>query len=269
MPLYKPKLHWLEQCIHSLLSQTETEWQLIVSLDGQDNETIKGLKLIESIMKDRNRMLIARGEKRGIAVALNRGIHLCNTEYIARMDADDICMPNRFKVQKQILDKNKQIVAVGTQIELINEYGRKIERKTAYPIDYKGLLICAIAVNNPIAHPTLMTRTNAIQKIRGYREMQCMEDYDLIARLVNVGIIENIRMVGLKYRIHGKQTTALTRPNRKDLLLTRLRFAKEMAKKDPIAIAITIVPCLYFLIGPKKEYQLRSLAKKILEFGTN
>lgn len=108
MPVYNTKEEWLREAIESILNQSYKDFEFIIIDDGSD-------KSIEPIVNSYNdaRIVLIRQENQGIAKSLNYGFKISKGEYIARMDSDDISMPERFEKQVNFLDKNPQISVLG------------------------------------------------------------------------------------------------------------------------------------------------------------
>lgn len=265
LPIFRPNEDWLTKALKSLKTQTYTEWVLVVSLDGSDGDTIRGGQVaIEILGKDRVRLI--QGDRSGITGTLNRGLRHCETEYIARMDADDICLPNRFFDQVQTMDKERELVACGTQIIRVSENGEVIEsRQGKYPETHCSTLLIGATFNTPIAHPTVMIRTWAAKAVGGYRDVRCMEDYDLFSRLAQLGEVRNIPCTGLLYRVHERQHSQTVRPSRSDLLRTRLRFTRELASLSKLSFSLMLVPVMLWVIGPQGEMFIRRCCRRAVD----
>ncbi|HGF9542707.1 TPA: glycosyltransferase family 2 protein, partial [Acinetobacter baumannii] len=121
LPAYNAELY-LKEAIDSVLSQTFTDFELIILNDGSIDRT-------EEIILSYNdsRIVYVKNEKNlGLIGTLNKGINLAKGKYIARMDADDICLPERFKKQVDFLEKNNEIDLIGTNAIKINNNGDRI-----------------------------------------------------------------------------------------------------------------------------------------------
>jgi len=261
MPVYKPNPAWLRATIDSLNAQTYPHWQLVLSLDGNDPATLDAVDVAKDSLAMGQRLIVVRGERSGITGALNRGLALCNTPYTARLDADDLCRPNRLFLQWQLLEQETMLVACGMQIQGIDANGNPVNKRMhKYPTTPITTLLVGAIFNTPIAHPALMVRTNEAQVVGGYNPLPCMEDYDLMARLSSRGCLTSLAEVGLDYRIHTEQHSSKIRPRRSDLLAVRLKFLQQLRQRKPVASALMILPLLLYGIGPWGEYRLRKMA---------
>jgi glycosyltransferase involved in cell wall biosynthesis len=264
MPVYKPNLLWLKEAMYSLNTQTYGDWKLVLSLDGYDPDTLIAGEVAANILKDCQKLVVVRGPRSGISGALNRGLEACNTKYVARLDADDICRPSRLELQLQLMENDSSLIACGTQIRGIDSTGNPLSTKLySYPRNPMMTLLVGAIFNTPIAHPVLMFRTKQALKIGGYRPLPCMEDYDLISRLSLRGNITNLSGFGLNYRVHNAQHSRQVRPLRSHLLKARCRFIVALLKKQPAASCLIILPLLLYAIGPLGEYRLRRLIRNL------
>lgn len=265
MPIYMPNHAWLSKSVESLKLQTLRSWKLVLSLDGEDPETIQAVEIVQALIENEDQLQVVQGGRVGISGTLNRGLAACNAPYTARLDADDICRPDRLEKQWLKLEANASIIACGMQIQRIDSDGLALKgRRNIYPTTPRATLLTGALLNTPVAHPTLMFRTAQIIKAGGYREIRGMEDYDLLGRICGIGNIVNLGDVGLEYRIHANQHSKRLRPLRGDLLITRLRFVRQLVnQRSARGIALSWLPILLYLMGPIGEYRARSLGSHL------
>jgi glycosyltransferase involved in cell wall biosynthesis len=141
----------ISTAIHSVLQQTLHNWELLVIDDGSADGT-------ESIVhgyRDPRIRLIRDGERRGVPERLNQAIRLARGEFVARMDADDICYPTRLEVQLGFLHRNPEVDLVGSWILVFRDRGRPLGKRVA-PSDHASLFRLLRWV--PIPHPTFFGR---------------------------------------------------------------------------------------------------------------
>jgi len=103
---------YLDEAIESILNQTYSNFEFIIINDGS---TDKSLEIIENYAKKDSRIIVINRENKGLIYSLNEGIRKANGKYIARMDADDISLPQRLEKQVEFMEKNKNIGICGTQ----------------------------------------------------------------------------------------------------------------------------------------------------------
>lgn len=207
MPVYNGE-KYLAEAIESILAQTFIDYEFIIVNDGSTDNT---LNIIEEYMQKDNRIKVIKLKKVGLVNSLNIGIELAKGEYIARMDADDISMPERFQKQVDYLDENYKISILATYIEAI---GYDKERKLKLEDWFNNTIntdnqLERIIRNCPIAHPSVMMRSDFAKKEKYSLGYQAMEDYELWMRAVNKGY--KIRVVEeklLHYRFYDESKSA-------------------------------------------------------------
>ena len=259
MPIYKPNLDWLRASIKSLQDQVHQEWILILSLDGRDRQTMNGARLAEEILNHMGRLVVIEGARTGIVQTLNRGLRACNTEYTARLDADDKCKATRLEYQLAYMNENPDAACCGMQVTKLSENDEEIE-SFKYPTKPNSCLAFGAFINTPIAHPTLMFRTQLVKEIGGYHEKRCMEDYELMSRLASKGVLINLEETGIAYRVHKNQHSKTIRPTALDLLETRIRFLKLLIASKPAFAIFAWFPLILYAIGPIGELKIRAYA---------
>ncbi len=169
----------LISAVNSILNQSFKTFELIICDDGSTNETYEVLKTLEN--RDDRIRLIENDKNSGLAYSLNRCISMANGKYIARMDADDISLPNRLEKQIRFLKENPEYDFVGCNVFLIDANGRWGKRYHKDKIEKKDFLF-----NSPFTHPTIMIKKHVIDAVHGYRVEKVTrraEDYELWMRL--------------------------------------------------------------------------------------
>ncbi len=197
MPVYNGE-KYLKEAIDSILNQTFTDFEFIIINDGSTDES-------ETIIKSYNNekiRLINNQINSGLTKALNKGLGIARGRYIARQDADDISMSNRFEIQYNFLKSNPNIALIGGWAKIIDEKGKQI-RDEKKPLSFEEIKF-HILFQNPFIHSTIFFRKDIIQKIGGYSEKyKHAEDFELYSRLIKKDYsITNIPIFLIKYRIH-------------------------------------------------------------------
>lgn len=199
MSTYKEDERLLRESIESILNQTYRDFEYIIILDYPDNDVHKSV-IEEYALKDDRIHFYINGKNMGLTDSLNRGLSLCHGEYIARMDADDISLPNRLERQMKYLEKNHYDL-IGGITEMINENGSLLYSIKSVPTDPKKINK-ALRYSQCIAHPTWLGKKEVFEKNAGYRHMPLCEDYDFTLRAVLNGfVISNLNEAVLKYRM--------------------------------------------------------------------
>jgi glycosyltransferase EpsE len=173
----------LEEAINCIIKQTYTEWELIICDDGSMDNSYEIAKKMAD--KDNRIFLIKNKFNMGLSATLNHCLEYANGEFIARMDGDDICSHNRFKLEIDTLIKNPQIAVVGTGMTFFDEAG--LYGKALFP-EYPSVF--DIFRTTPFCHASIMMRTKILKQLNGYRtdkEVERIEDYDLWVRLYSSG----------------------------------------------------------------------------------
>lgn len=199
MPVYNGE-RYLKEAIESILNQTFSDFEFIIINDCSSDKTEE---IIKSYTDER--IVYVKNEKNmGVAATLNKGLAKAKGEYIARMDADDISLPERFKTQVDFMDKNADIGLCGSWIEF---FGGKsgIARLTTDNKQAKTDLI----FSSCIAHPSVMMRKAVIEKytLKYETEFEQMEDYALWYNFAKYTGVVSLPVVLLKYRCHSSQVT--------------------------------------------------------------
>lgn len=199
MSTYKEDERLLRESIESILNQTYRDFEYIIILDYPDNDVHKSV-IEEYALKDDRIHFYINEKNMGLTDSLNRGLSLCQGEYIARMDADDISLPNRLERQMKYLEKNHYDL-IGGITEMINENGSLLYSIKSVPTDPKKINK-ALRYSQCIAHPTWLGKKEVFEKNAGYRHMPLCEDYDFTLRAVLNGfVISNLNEAVLKYRM--------------------------------------------------------------------
>jgi glycosyltransferase involved in cell wall biosynthesis len=203
LPVYNAEEH-LAEAIESVLRQTHADFELLIINDGS---TDGSLEIIELYAREDPRIRVIDRANRGLIATLNEGITEARGEYIARMDADDISMPERFARQVDWLTRNAGCVLVGASFILIDESGR--EDRTWHCFVNDVTIRHALPAEGCIPHPTAMFRGSAVIQVGGYRDAYvAAEDYDLFRRLVHVGELHNLAEPLLYKRESERQVSA-------------------------------------------------------------
>jgi CTP:molybdopterin cytidylyltransferase MocA len=190
---------FLEQAIESILQQTLTSFELIVIDDGSTDRTAA---IAEEFAARDTRVRVLRRRHEGLSASLNAGIAVACGEYLARMDADDISVPDRLKKQVAYLDAHPGCVALGAWIEVIDQAGRPLGLKT-YVSTHDEISAALLHGATAIAHPTIIVRHGALRAVGGYDGRRYpSEDLDLWFCLSKHGQLANLGEPLLQHRRH-------------------------------------------------------------------
>lgn len=195
---------FVAEAVESVLSQTFADLELLVLDDGSTDSTPQ---ILERLAADDSRLVVhRRAPGRTLAEALNAAAELSRAPLLARLDADDVALPERLGLQTEFLSENPDVVLLGGQALLIDERGREFGR-AEYPTG-KAELKEALRERNPFVHSATAMRREAFEAVGGYRvNFDHAEDLDLWLRLAAGRQIANLPRPVVKYRIHGDQQT--------------------------------------------------------------
>lgn len=184
--------------IESLLNQTLLPNQIVIIADGPISKNLKEL-LNEYENKDIFDIFF-RKENLGLGPTLNEGLNYCKYDYVARMDADDESLPNRFKVQIEFLERNLDVDCVGCNII---EYDENLKNKISsrnVP-QFSDEISNFLKYRNPINHPTVIYKKEKVLDVNGYEDYPYFEDYYLWAKMIKNGCkFYNIQEYLYKFR---------------------------------------------------------------------
>lgn len=167
----------LVAAVESCTAQTFPDFELILVANGVNDEKFD---LISKLGQSDDRIVILRTDMRGLPYSLNYAIHLANSPLLVRMDADDICNDTRLKEQFEYLARHPEICLLGSACDLIDE-SDKIIGEWRYPLSHLEI-VKSLRHNNPICHPAVAVRRQAMLDIGGYPNVPA-EDYAAWIRL--------------------------------------------------------------------------------------
>jgi GT2 family glycosyltransferase len=197
---------FLSLAVASIVSQSWRDLELLVIDDGSDDGAVDALAA-DHPGETRLRTLSNPG--RGLVAALNFGLREARGELIARMDADDVALPDRLALQVHFLDAHPGVAVVGAQVAVIDANGALTGERTHFPTDPAALAAALMARGCVVKHPSVVARKDALLGAGGYRPAFALaEDYDLWLRLAERTRLANLPDVLLHYRGHVGQLSA-------------------------------------------------------------
>jgi glycosyltransferase involved in cell wall biosynthesis len=201
MPVYNAE-QYLSEAIESILNQTYSNFEFLIFNDGSQDSSREIIKKY----RDRRIKLFDYEKNSGYVRHLNYGIKFSNGEFIARMDADDICYPERFEKQINYLNEHNECDICGSWFKTIGLYEKEIK----YPVTHEEIQLELLS-GCPMGHPTVILRKKFIAKNHlKYDENYCpSEDYELWSRMSFMTRMYNFPEILLNYRIHNVQTSLL------------------------------------------------------------
>ncbi len=177
-------VRWLDEAITSVLTQSFGDFEFIVVDDGSTDET---LKLVRRVSELDSRIVVVEKPNTGLADSLNVGIQKACGEWIARLDADDVCEPTRLEKQIAHVRDKPRVVFVGSGLVEIDADGNRLKTHR-YPPRHAALLEHLRTARKFPPHSSAFYRTKAARVVGGYRSrIRRAQDWDLWLRLSEVG----------------------------------------------------------------------------------
>ena len=212
---------YLREAIESILNQTFTDFEFIIVNDGSTDDS---LEIIQSYNDER--IKIINNEKNiGLTKSLNKALKAARGEYIARQDADDISLPNRFEEQVKYFEEHPETALLGTNNYFIDEKGKIVGKRIV--LAKPG--IKDLFEENHFNHGSTMFKKEVIDKLGGYNELiKYSQDYELWLRIAEYYEVRNLIQILYKLRSHDKN---IGFTNREESTLYHL-LALKLTKND-------------------------------------
>ena len=184
----KEKAEYLQQAMNSIWEQTIPTDDFVLVCDGPLTPELDAA--IDNMLANHPETLhVVRLEKNGgLGNALNAGIKECRRELVARMDSDDISMPDRCEKQLAVFREHPEVSVVSGIVEEFTVSPDQIEARRIPPETQNEILLFA-KQRNPFNHPCVMYRKNAVESAGGYQDFYLLEDYYLWIRMLQKGFI--------------------------------------------------------------------------------
>jgi glycosyltransferase involved in cell wall biosynthesis len=257
---------FLGEAIESILSQSFRDFEFIIVNDGSTDNTAS---ILESYAAEDGRIRIVAQGNKGLTEALNLGCSLARGTFVARMDADDIALRDRFLWQIQFMEMYPNVGLLGGGFDLIDSNGKKLCTEILPTGDRE--LRRALVDSTAFLHPSVIMRRQVLDEVGRYREVKYAEDYDLWLRLSEHTHIANLPRVIVQYRIHPDQISVSK--CREQVFWTSVtqvaaRLRRE-GKSDPLDVPDEITPALLEQLGVNKISQQSALARGYLRYIRN
>lgn len=199
----------LDEALESILAQTFGDFEVVAVDDGSDDDTPE---LLEAWARRDSRVRVILQEHQGNVVAPQRAVEEARGELLARMDSDDIADPRRLEWQIALMGERPTVAVVGGLVrffprEQVRSGMARYERWLNSVVTHDEI-VRDFFVENPLPHPGVMIRREAVLRVGGYRDMGWPEDYDLCFRLYGEGArFEKIPEVVLWWRDRPDRAT--------------------------------------------------------------
>ena len=235
---------YLSEAIDSVLDQSFTDFELIVINDCSTDGTAEILKKYESL--DTRVKVHTNEVNLRLPSSLNKAISLAEGKYIARMDADDICLPDRFEKQYGFMESHPDVALSSCRFMTLKNgvvasggCGGKIDNESI-----KALLL----VTNPILHPGIIAKAEVIRALGYDKNFTCTEDMELWSRFVMSGNKIEIQPEYLMiYRLHDKQITETTRERQRgEVIAIQKRYYGELLEQMSEDLENSYINGIYF-----------------------
>jgi glycosyltransferase involved in cell wall biosynthesis len=203
MPVYNAE-RYIDEAVRSVLQQTFSNFEFVIIDDGS---TDRSGALLSALAAGDSRIRLFSRPNTGYLRALNEGLGHCSGEFVARMDADDVSLPDRFERQIGYLREHPECLAVGSSMLRIDADGDPICEEPM-PAEHEEIVACLLQGAGALPHPSAMIRREALVAVGGYREAYYgAEDHDLWLRLAERGRLANLPEPLIKCRIHPENFT--------------------------------------------------------------
>lgn len=200
MPVYNGA-KYLREAVDSILGQTFGDFEFIVIDDGSTDDSVQ---IVESYDDPRIRFL-RNPTNEGLIATLNKGLNLAAGQYIARMDCDDVSLPERLARQVAFMESRPELAASGTWARDIDSGGKVIGERHTPPVGAR--MEYDFWYPSPLIHPTAIIRAACLGEMRYDPQALHAEDYDLWLRLRKRYRLDNLPEELLLYRVHGESVT--------------------------------------------------------------
>ena len=270
LPVYNGA-DYLSEAIESILNQSYHNFELLIMNDGSTDHS----KDIVNLFSDNRIKYFENDGNKGLIYTLNRGIDESNGKYIARMDADDIALPNRFKIQYEYMEQHPEIGTSGTYAEYFGDKSGEWK----YPVSNMEIR-CRLMWGSAIIHPASIIRKSTLTQnnIKFKDQYPAAEDYKLWVDISHVSELHNIPEVLLKYRTHSQQVTSV-KTNTMDqtktrIVLEQLSLVGVKLFETDFEIVFKFISYKYFYSGSELERLIKiyvdfiSLNQKSQKFDT-
>ncbi len=192
---------YLSLAIESILDQSFRDFELIIVDDCSGDGSWEVLR--RYARRDQRIRIIRNAENMGLSKSLNKGLEVARGKYIARMDDDDVAMPDRFALQLDYLEANRLVLCGGW----FRTIGCLRNRTVKYPVDDEDIRIYMM-FQSPFMHPAILMEKKVLQEVGGYSaDYPYAEDYKLFARVSQKGRIGNMPAVLHRYRLHRNRVS--------------------------------------------------------------
>jgi glycosyltransferase involved in cell wall biosynthesis len=221
LPVYNAE-RFISLAFESVLRQTHEKFEVIAIDDGSSDDS---LVILEEFAKRDPRVRIISRENKGLVATLNEGLDLARGDFIARMDADDICYPERFALQLQAFAADPNLTVCGMNVDILRSNNR-VAVQEPHALSWQEVRVLNV-FGPALFHPVVMFRRDHFLR-HGFRyssDYRHAEDFDLIRRVTRVCRAEALPHKGLIYRDQGHGNVSSV--HREEQTRTHLKIVSE------------------------------------------
>lgn len=211
----------LNPAVKSILEQSFADFNLLIVDDHSTDETPLILRRLAE--KDKRIKIITNSRHLGLTRSLNLGWRAVKTKFIARMDGDDVALPERLKRQREYLISHPKIALLGTAVNLIDSSGKHLKVKQL-PVSPEKVRRSILSFC-PFIHSTWMLPRSVLLEFGGYNEVfPYAQDYELALRIINRYSGANLGEPLLNYRVNSPMAISLKRLKQQEALALKARW---------------------------------------------
>lgn len=242
---------YLQEALDSLYNQTFQDFEIILCDDGSSDDTYEIAKA--NAFSHSNIVLLRNNKNKGLNYTLNKCLKEAKGEYIARMDGDDISLPNRFEIEVNFLEKNRQYAIVSTPMYYFDDQGIFMTGKGGKEPERNDFV-----KESPFCHAPCMVRKEAYDRVGGYTDEDRylrVEDYHLWFKMYKEGYKGYVLSIPL-YKMRDDRNAYKRRnfSTRRNELLLKLEICREF-NLSLFNYLYCVKPLIVFLL-PRNVYDL-------------
>ena len=212
MPAYNAA-PFVAEAVASLLAQSYPHWELIVVDDASTDSTRDEIRKFS----DPRIRIVERPTNQGLIAVLNLGLSLCRGTWIARMDADDICHPERLAKQMAFVNEHTDIQVLGTGVRFFrnNTEGARVWSQELIHPDSQDGIVAQMIFHSSVAHATVLMKRSLVDRYNPLYNVEFphAEDYELWTRMLQDGVkIHNLQEALYEVRHHEASVSQRARP---------------------------------------------------------
>jgi glycosyltransferase involved in cell wall biosynthesis len=270
IPIYNAE-RFVRETLDTVITQTFPDFECLTIDDGSTDGSLAILQ--DYAARDERFRVITRPNK-GLVATLNEGIELARGEFLARLDADDLCDPRRLELQVDRMRRDPDLVALGSGAWAIDESGRLLGDYSRPAMTHEQIESAHLQGHSAIHHPAAMLRTSAVRQVGGYRDFVPCEDFDLWLRLGEIGRLANLpdRLISKRLLIGGLVGSNRERHDRVLMQVLRDTWRRRQLAGEPKLPEYTLTTRADFFrqwgwlalkqreVGTARHYALKAIA---------